>query len=273
MLAAELRARRPHQRDHCRIRAGELRRAPDAPPLPPWLVIEAVGSWPLGSRWRVALRHPTGRGAGRRGASDRRRRRRHPRARSPDYRLDSRAVLYSGSAALRPGDRGAAACVGPLLPAHTFDDPGSLRQRFAALSRGRCRPEPEAPRARCQAPSCRTWRWQTVGNCAAAHSGCGPIFADHFPRRLVSPRPSSPMLRAKSPRRWRRRLSALHRRKCGRRTSPISRCARFAAGPGVGPRRRDATIRGRHGRHRRLGPRRGQTHRDRRTRYRVATPP
>jgi 3-hydroxymyristoyl/3-hydroxydecanoyl-(acyl carrier protein) dehydratase len=173
--------------DHAR---GELRREPDAPPLPPWLVIEAVGqlaAWIAMARGNFATR-PVAALVG------------DVRLSGTDVggpltlearidRVDSRAVLYSGSA--RIGDTEIAAlrrCVGPLLPAHLFDDPAALRQRFAALCAGPLPPgaggaEGVLPRAELSALALR-------GGAASAQlrvPSAAPFFADHFPRRAVYP--------------------------------------------------------------------------------------
>ena len=248
---------------------GELRRAPDAPPLPPWLVIEAVGQLAARiamARGNFATRpvaalvgevHLIGAAVGGTLALEAR-----------IDRLDSRAVLYSGSA--RVCDREIAAlrrCVGPLLPAHTFDDPGALRQRFAALCAGPL--PPGAGGAEGALPGAELSDLALADGTATALlriPAAAPFFADHFPRRPVYPAALLADAQSQSPRRWRRRLSALHRRSAADVRRRFQGARVLAAGPGVGPRRRDATIRGRHGGHRRLGPRGGQTHRDRRTR-------
>jgi 3-hydroxymyristoyl/3-hydroxydecanoyl-(acyl carrier protein) dehydratase len=104
-------------------------------------------------------------------------------------RLDSRAVLYSGSA--RIGDTEVAAlrrCVGPLLPAKAFDDPAALRQRFAALCAG---PLPAGtggaegalPRAELSALALEDGTATAQLHVPTA----APFFADHFPRRAVYP--------------------------------------------------------------------------------------
>jgi hypothetical protein len=159
---------------------GELRRAPDAPPLPPWLVIEAVGqlaAWIAMARGNFATR-PVAALVG------------DVRLSGTDLgvplalearidRVDSRAVLYSGSA--RIGDTEIAAlrrCVGPLLPAQVFDDPAALRQRFAALCAGPLPPgaggaEGVLPRAELSALALGDAR-------RAVRVDRRPFFADHF---------------------------------------------------------------------------------------------
>lgn len=169
---------------------GELRRAPDAPPLPPWLVIEAVGqlaAWIAMARGNFATRpvaalvgevHLIGAAVGGTLALEAR-----------IDRLDSRAVLYSGSA--RVCDREIAAlrrCVGPLLPAHTFDDPGALRQRFAALCAGPL--PPGAGGAEGALPGAELSDLALADGTATALlriPAAAPFFADHFPRRPVYP--------------------------------------------------------------------------------------
>lgn len=167
---------------------GELWQAPEEPPLPPWLVIEAVGqlaAWvamwrtDFASRPVAALVGEVVFGGVRGGSI------------TLDARLeriDGRAVLYSGRARADGKDIVVLRrCVGPLLPTDDFDDRGAVRERFAALcaaSAGgaaavaRTLPQPEIAELALDARS---------GRARLYVPACAPYFADHFPRRPVFP--------------------------------------------------------------------------------------
>jgi 3-hydroxymyristoyl/3-hydroxydecanoyl-(acyl carrier protein) dehydratase len=168
---------------------GELRRAAGAPPIPPWLVIEAVGQL---AAWITMVRtdfvsRPVAALVGeiRIGVAD--------VCGAVDLearidRLDGRAMLYSGAA--RVGDTEVAVlarCVGPLLPMELFDDPAAVRERADLLRGGRL-PErasgdDELPRAQLAAVEL-----QAESARARLHvPESAPFFADHFPRRPVYP--------------------------------------------------------------------------------------
>lgn len=169
---------------------GQLRRAAAAPPLPPWLVIEAVGqlaAWIAIVRSDFASR-PVAAAVGevRLGGAD--------GGGGVDLearidRLDSRAILYSGTARV---DGSAVAvlarCVGPLLPMEAFDDPIAVRERFAALRAGW--PAPGAGGVEGEIPRAHTSPIELRAGSAHAQlrvPESAPYFADHFPRRPVYP--------------------------------------------------------------------------------------
>ena len=168
---------------------GELRRAAGGPPIPPWLVIEAVGQL---AAWITIVRtdfvsRPVAALVGevRLGIAD---------VCGPvDLearidRLDGRAVLYSGTA--RAGDAELAVlvrCVGPLLPMELFDDPAAVRERVELL-RGNLRPaharrDDELPRAQLAAIDMDS----ETARAQLRVPESAPFFADHFPRRPVYP--------------------------------------------------------------------------------------
>jgi 3-hydroxymyristoyl/3-hydroxydecanoyl-(acyl carrier protein) dehydratase len=169
---------------------GMLRRAHGAPPLPPWLVIEAVGqlaAWIAMARSDFVSRPVAAlvgevrlSGADEGGSVD---------LEARIDRLDGRAILYSGSA--RAGATliaELARCVGPLLPAEVFDDPAALRQRLAALragapAAGTGGAEGEIPRAHLAAIDLDEGSARAQLHIPTA----APFFADHFPRRPVYP--------------------------------------------------------------------------------------
>jgi 3-hydroxymyristoyl/3-hydroxydecanoyl-(acyl carrier protein) dehydratase len=168
---------------------GQIHWVPGAAPLPPWLVIEAIGqlaAWIAIARSDFTSR-PVAALIG--------------EARLNDVaahgtvdlaarieRGDSRAVLYSGSA--RSGGADLAVVlrgVGPLLPMADFEDPADVRRRFELVRRGTIlRPggtEGEIPSA--------TLASLERGNDAARAQlrvpESAPFFAEHFPRRPVYP--------------------------------------------------------------------------------------
>ena len=168
---------------------GELRRAAGAPPIPPWLVIEAVGqlaAWITMVRTNFVSRPVAALvGEVRIGDTD--------VCGAVDLearidRLDGRAVLYSGAA--RVGDTELAVlarCVGPLLPMELFDDPAAVRER-AELLRGEQLPErasgdDELPRAQLTAIELHA----ESARARLSVPQSAPFFADHFPRRPVYP--------------------------------------------------------------------------------------
>src|SRR5215472_6576078 len=169
---------------------GELRRAAGGPPLPPWLVIEAVGqlaAWITMGRTDFVSRPVAAlvgeirlSGADVRGPLD---------LEARIDRLDGRAVLYSGRA--RAGGTEVATlsrCVGPLLPMELFDDPAAVRRHAAAL---RAEP-PCADLGRCDDPLPRAQLAGLELDATPAHARLrvpesAPFFRDHFPRRPVYP--------------------------------------------------------------------------------------
>jgi 3-hydroxymyristoyl/3-hydroxydecanoyl-(acyl carrier protein) dehydratase len=175
----------------CSDRAcGQLRRAAAAAPLPPWLVIEAVGQL---AAWIAIVRSDFGSrpvaaavgevrldGTDTGGGVD---------LEARIDRLDSRAVLYSGTARV---DGAAIAvlerCVGPLLPMQMFDDPRVVRERLAALragwpATGAGGVEGEIPSAQPSSVELRDGKAQAQLRVPES----APYFADHFPRRPVYP--------------------------------------------------------------------------------------
>ncbi len=103
---------------------------------------------------------------------------------------DDDAVAYRGQA--RAGGRDVvslAQCVGPMLPAEDFDDPGALRERFRQLvATPRLPPLTTLPDV---AASC-AWREierdpgaRLVAELTVPHQAL--FFADHFPRKPVFP--------------------------------------------------------------------------------------
>jgi 3-hydroxymyristoyl/3-hydroxydecanoyl-(acyl carrier protein) dehydratase len=154
-------------------------------PLPQWLVIEAVGqlaAWITMARCDFAVRPVAAlvgevrlnAGAERGG----------PLVLDAQIdRLDSRAVLYSGSARCGGSELIALRrCVGPLLPTDSFDDPAALRRRFTAL----CGGATSAARDTDTLPQVAV----TMIDAADAQlriPTTAEFFADHFPRRPVYP--------------------------------------------------------------------------------------
>jgi 3-hydroxymyristoyl/3-hydroxydecanoyl-(acyl carrier protein) dehydratase len=101
--------------------------------------------------------------------------------------LDTETVAYSGAAhaggvpVIRLHD-----CVGPMVPAQEFDDPQSLRDRFARLTAGDAPPGtfrglPALDLGPIQVESDRSAR------AVLQVPKDAPFFADHFPRRPVFP--------------------------------------------------------------------------------------
>jgi len=172
--------------DHAR---GQLHRAAGAPPLPHWLVLEAVGqlaAWIAMARSEFVNRPVAALLT-------------EARIGSPAVggvidlearidRFDGRAILYSGTASVAGRvvselARG----VGPLLPADLFDDPSELRRRFEAL-RG------PAPVNACGAADplpCTEISGLVLGTGSGSAQlrvpESAPFFLDHFPRRPVYP--------------------------------------------------------------------------------------
>jgi 3-hydroxymyristoyl/3-hydroxydecanoyl-(acyl carrier protein) dehydratase len=102
-------------------------------------------------------------------------------------RIDSRAILYSGTASCEGREIARLArCVGPLLPLALFDDPEVVRQRLAVLRAGGGPPR-----------NALLASWPTLTTVATADRDSrqatlqvpleAPYFADHFPRRPVFP--------------------------------------------------------------------------------------
>lgn len=171
---------------------GQLDRPAGAAPPPHWLILEAVGqlaAWAAMARTGFASRPVAALiGEGALGAA--------PWCDGRDgpvelaarlERVDSRAVLYSGTATC--GGREIARltrCVGPLLPVELFDDPATLRQRLAALRQGG-----DAARGAGQVvvPVLESVATTTGGGRRATLQvpDQAPYFADHFPRRPVFP--------------------------------------------------------------------------------------
>ncbi len=169
---------------------GHLRCADGAPPLPPWVVIEAVGqlaAWIAMVRSDFATRPVAAvvgevrlSGADVGGAVD---------LEAQIDRFDGRAILYSGRAHVVGTELAVLVrCVGPLLPMDAFDDPIAVRQRFAALragwpAAGAGGAERELPRAQLSAVELRAGFARAQLRVPEA----APYFADHFPRRPVYP--------------------------------------------------------------------------------------
>jgi 3-hydroxymyristoyl/3-hydroxydecanoyl-(acyl carrier protein) dehydratase len=166
---------------------GVVYRAPDAAPLPPWLIIEAVGqlaAWVTMAQTSFQSR-PVAALVGEVSLTG------NPIGGSVTLeaqleRIDGRAVLYSGRA--RVGDAEIAAlrrCVGPLLPMALFDDPETVRARFAALRSG------DAPPVDTRTPPRPVLAAVALAG-GTAHAELhvpteAAFFADHFPRRPVYP--------------------------------------------------------------------------------------
>lgn len=167
---------------------GRLRRGAGAPPLPPWLVIEAVGQL---AAWIAMLRsdftrRPVAALVGEIRVSD-------TEARggieleAQIERLDARAILYAGAARSAGKEFVALArCVGPLLPMDLFDDPAAVRERFAALRSGTSGASPPAVDV---VEPCLSPIELRPGSAAGRLDvpEAAPFFADHFPRRPVYP--------------------------------------------------------------------------------------
>lgn len=103
--------------------------------------------------------------------------------------LDAGAVAYHGSAALGGGPVvRLSRCVGPMLPAEQFDDPGKLALRFAALCAGEARAS-ERTDADVLKPSLELRAGDQAGRRSARLEvpRSADFFADHFPRRPVLP--------------------------------------------------------------------------------------
>ena len=159
-------------------------------PLPPWLLIEAVGqlaAWI--AMWRCEFRS------------------RPVAALVPDVRLpvataaatvvlearierlDRRAVLYSGTARCGSADLAVLSrCVGPLLPMETFDDPAAVRQRFESLRGARPAQRGHGEDQRAARPLLS----RVEVDAAAARAELrvpesAPFFREHFPRFPVYP--------------------------------------------------------------------------------------
>lgn len=171
---------------------GQLDLRPVEGPLPPWLILEAVGqlaAWVAMVRTDFVTRPVAalvgeveldasawgGRAAG-------------PVVLEATLeRIDGRAILYSGRAT--DGGREIARlsrCVGPLLPVALFDDPEAVRRRLRELRGGARAPE----RAVVPAPPPVTD--VRIGADGGRHALLrvpdeAPYFADHFPLRPVFP--------------------------------------------------------------------------------------
>jgi len=167
---------------------GRIHRAEGAPPLPPWLVIEAIGQL---AAW-IAIRRtdfqsrPVAALVG------------EARVSSAAVggivelearidRFDGRAVLYSGEARIAGAEVAALArSVGPMLPMDGFDDRAAVRQRFEVLCAAGSPSEPrdiEVPRVVLSALDVR-------GGSAHAQlrvPTTASFFAEHFPHRPVYP--------------------------------------------------------------------------------------
>lgn len=168
--------------------SGRLHRGAGAPPLPPWLVIEAVGQL---AAWIAMLRSDFARrpvaalvgeirvnGTETRGDIE---------LDARIERLDARAILYAGAARSAGNEFVALArCVGPLLPMDHFDDPEVVRQRFVALRSGP--PGAGSPAVEVVGP-CLSPIELGPGSAASRLDvpEAAPYFADHFPRRPVYP--------------------------------------------------------------------------------------
>jgi 3-hydroxymyristoyl/3-hydroxydecanoyl-(acyl carrier protein) dehydratase len=167
---------------------GRLRLGAGAPPLPPWLVIEAVGQL---AAWIAMLRSDFTRrpvaalvgeirlnGTQACGGIE---------LEANIERLDARAILYAG-AARSAGDEfvALARCVGPLLPMDPFDDPVAVRERFAALRSGA--PGGSPPVVDIVEPCLSTIELgPRSAACRLDVPEAASFFADHFPRRPVYP--------------------------------------------------------------------------------------
>jgi 3-hydroxymyristoyl/3-hydroxydecanoyl-(acyl carrier protein) dehydratase len=169
---------------------GQLRRPPGAPPLPPWLIIEAVGqlaAWIAMARCDFISRpvaaligevRLSGATAG--GTVE---------LEARIERWDGRAVLYSGRAQVDGRDlavvvRG----VGPLLPMVEFDEPAEVRRRFELL-RG-SGPLPGAGGAEAEIPRATLAAIESGDDSVRAQlhvPTSASYFAEHFPRRAVYP--------------------------------------------------------------------------------------
>lgn len=102
-------------------------------------------------------------------------------------RVDSRAILYSGTAHCEGREIARLSrCVGPLLPLELFDDPGAVRRRLAHLQAGGGPPRTALlaswPALAAIGDGSATARQATLRVPLEA-----PYFADHFPRRPVFP--------------------------------------------------------------------------------------
>lgn len=170
--------------------SGRLRRPAGVPPLPPWLVIEAVGQL---AGWIAVLRSDFARrpvaalvgeiGVGERDADG------DIELQAHIERQDARAILYAGSATC--GGRTIvtlARCVGPLLPMEGFDDPDTVRARLASLRAGTVPGEPAVDADVVVHPQLGPI---ALGDgVASSHlqvPAAAPFFADHFPLRPVYP--------------------------------------------------------------------------------------
>jgi len=168
---------------------GEFDWQPGGPPLPHWLVLEAVGqlaAWITMARCDFAMRPVAALvGEVRLDAAEDRG---GPLVLEAQIeRLDSRAVLYSGSARCDGTERVVLRrCVGPLLPTDSFDDPASLRRRFVTL----CGAAPTAHRSADCLPRVALSAAVFVDGAAGAQlciPAAAEFFAEHFPRRPVYP--------------------------------------------------------------------------------------
>jgi 3-hydroxymyristoyl/3-hydroxydecanoyl-(acyl carrier protein) dehydratase len=159
-------------------------------PLPPWLLIEAVGqlaAWIAMRRCEfrrrpVAALVPEVRlsGAAMAAVID---------LEARIERLDRRAVLYSGTA--RSGGTDLAVlsrCVGPLLPMETFDDPTAVQQRFESLCRADAADRRGAAQHGAVRPVLSAFELdETQARAQLRVPQAAPFFREHFPRFPVYP--------------------------------------------------------------------------------------
>jgi 3-hydroxymyristoyl/3-hydroxydecanoyl-(acyl carrier protein) dehydratase len=168
---------------------GELLCPNGEAPVPPWLVIEAVGQL---AAW-IAMAHTdfTRRpvaalagdirlsGAAAHGSID---------LEAHIERFDSRAILYAGSAHCAGVELASLSrCVGPLLAMDLFDDPSAVRDRFAALRGATAHAGGLSVCASTQPVLAPIALEATSASSQLDVPETAPFFVEHFPRRPVYP--------------------------------------------------------------------------------------
>jgi len=158
---------------------------------PDWLLFEAIGQLAAWAAMRDSdfAKRPVGATVGSLDFSGSRRPRGVLELTATIDRTDRRAILYGGEARSQ-GEPVAVMrrCIGPLLPMEAFDDPGSVRARFEALTGPKPVPlwaaTDAVPEAWISPPETRSDGGVTAEFRVDERAA---FFSDHFPRQPVVP--------------------------------------------------------------------------------------